>query len=119
MAYDNGSWRSTKLWWVLAIFMLGAAAGALSVNFAGLYSTFWWIIGLCGSLLAVSLFFERLHERRQPGAGPTRNPWRKAVGLNFSTTSRKDAQKEKPVGRRGQLHAITGRKTADPPSRPS
>jgi hypothetical protein len=114
MAGDGGSRRFVRLWWVLA-FTAGAAVGAASIILIGLQDTIWWIIGVCGSVIAITAIFERYGEG---GFGLPRTPkrqWRPPQHSGQHGVSRKEAKPKSPV-RRGRLHAINGKKVAEPPS---
>jgi len=112
MAGDKGSRRFVKDWWVLAAFMLGAVLGALAGNAIGVYLTLWVVIGVGVPLLAVSVMFAHLEERRRmTTARPLRRTPRKTAGTGSSVRSSKVSLKGKPTGTRGQLRAITGKKT--------
>lgn len=117
MAGDKGSRRFVRDWWVLAAFMLGAVLGALASNAIGVYLTLWVVIGVGVPLLAVSVMFTHLEERRRMTTGqlPRRTP-RKTAVTSSSVPSSKVSLKGKPTGTRGQLRAISGKKTDDPPS---
>jgi hypothetical protein len=108
MAGDKGSRRFVKDWWVIAALMLGAAFGALAGNAIGVYLTLWVVIGVGVPLLAVSVMFAHLEERRRM-TRPLRCTPRKAPGS--SVPSSKVSLKGKPTGTRGQLRAISGKKT--------
>jgi hypothetical protein len=87
--------------------MLGAALGALAGSAIGVYLTLWVVIGVGVPLLAVSVMFAPLEERRRM-TRPLRRTPRKATG--FSVPSSKVSLKGKPTGTRGQLRAISGKK---------
>ena len=110
MAGDKGSRRFVRDWWVLVAFMLGAVLGALASNSnaIGVYLTLWVVIGVGVPLLAVSVMFAHLEERRRI-TRPVRRTPRNAT--EFSAPSSKVSLKGKPTGTRGQLHAISGKKT--------
>ena len=117
MAGDKGSRRFVRDWWLLAAFMLGAALGALAGNAIGVYLTLWVVIGVGVPLLAVSVIFAHLEERRRlTTARPLRRTPRKTAATGPSVSSSKVSLKGKPTGTRGQLRAISGKKTDDPPS---
>ena len=107
MAGDKGSRRFVRDWWVLVAFMLGAALGALAGNVIGVYLTLWVVIGVGVPLLAVSVMFAHLEERRRM-TRPLRRTPRKAT--ESSVPSSKVSLKGKPTGTRGQLRAISGKK---------
>jgi len=112
MASGKGRRQLVGFWWVLA-FMLGAAAGSLSSNLIGISYTAWWVVGFCGSAAVVVGMVEWFGQGHRSGSRPA------GMGRPFMRTNltppQKDAQ-HKTASRRGQLHAITGRKSADPPS---
>ncbi len=111
MAGDKGSRRFVRDWWVLVAFMLGAALGALAGNVIGVYLTLWVVIGVGVPLLAVSVMFAHLEERRRmTAAAPQRRTPRKATAIPTSVPSSKASVKGKPTGTRGQLRAISGKK---------
>jgi hypothetical protein len=113
MASGKGRRQLVGFWWVLA-FMLGAAAGALSSNLIGISYTAWWVVGFCGSAAVVVGIAEWFGHNHRAGSGPAtmRRPF---IRANLTQPSQKDPQ-DKAATRRGQLHAIRGRKRADPPS---
>jgi hypothetical protein len=114
MAGDKRSRRFVKFWWILT-FMFGAAGGAFCVDLVGLSETIWGVIGLCVPVAAVVAMFEWFGDRRLSWPRQANNRWRRPVRMKSGPPSYK-ARKEKPLARRGQLHAIAGHKTADPPS---
>lgn len=113
MAGDHGSRRFVKFRWAIA-FTLGIAAGTLSTTLFGIIATLWALAGCSAVAGAVGMFEwfgqERLLGPRQPHV---RRQW--PVRMNFTPPPRKTSNSKPPL-RRGQLHAITGRKAADPPS---
>jgi hypothetical protein len=112
MAGGNGRRQLVGFWWVLA-FMLGAAAGALSANLVGLSYTVWWIVGFCGSAAVVVWMAEWFGQSRGTSVGTKR--WRPNARVMLTQPAQKNSR-DKASRSRGQLHAITGRKRADPPS---
>lgn len=117
MAGDKGSRRFVRDWWVLVAFMLGAALGAIASKEIGVYPTLWVVIGVGVPLLAVSVMFAHLEERRRlTTPRPLRRTPRKMAAIGSSLPSSKVPLKGKPTGMRGQLRAISGKKTDDPPS---
>ncbi len=113
MAGGKGRQQLVGFWWVLA-FMLGAAAGALSSSLIGISYTAWWVVGFCGSAAVVVGIAEWLGQNRRAGSSPVRMR-RPFMRTNLTQPSQKDSQ-HKTSTRRGQLHAISGRKMVDPPS---
>lgn len=113
MASGKGRQQLVGFWWVLA-FMLGAAAGALSSSLIGISYTVWWVVGFCGSAALVVGIAEWFGQNRRTGSGPAvmRRPLMRAK-LNQSLQK---SSMNKTSMRRGQLHAITGRKRVEPPS---
>jgi hypothetical protein len=112
MAGDKGSRRFVRDWWMLAAFMLGAVLGALASNAIGIYLTLWVVIGVGVPLLAVSVMFAHLEERRRmTTVQPLRRTPRKTAVTGSSVPSSKVSLKGKPTGTRGQLRAINGKKT--------
>jgi hypothetical protein len=113
MAGEHGSRQFVRVRWAIA-FTLGIAAGTLSTTLFGITDTLWALAGCSAVAAAVGLFEWFGHERL---LGPRRpNPrLQRPVRVNFATPPRRTT-KTKPPLRRGQLHAITGRKTVDPPS---
>ena|SRR5437879_13121279 len=112
MAGDVGSRRFVVLWWVLA-FMAGVPTGVLAVTHFGVTATIWGLAGFGLPIAGVIAALERFGQRHRG----TRNPhyqWRRPP--RSTTTPGRKAVKGRPAPRRGQLHAITGRKTAEPPS---
>jgi hypothetical protein len=115
MARDKGSRRLFKFWWVLA-FTLGTAGGALSSEFLHAQNTFWIVLFLGAISGAVAIFEQfgdsRVHKSRSPLNTPR---WGGRNLANHSSSSQKHATGKRPA-RRAQLHAITGKKNAEPPS---
>lgn len=114
MAGDNGSRRFVRLWWVLA-FTVGAAVGAASIILIGLQDTIWWIVGVCGSVIAVTAIFERYGDGRLGLPHTPKRHWRPPHQSGQHSVGRKEAKPKSPV-RRGRLRAIDGKKIAEPPS---
>jgi hypothetical protein len=114
MAGDGGSRRFVRFWWVLA-FILGASAGAFSVTLIGIPYTAWGLVGFGVPIATAIGFLEWFGERRLLRPHRTHNRLRKPTRMDFALARHKTV-KPKPAPRRGQLRAITGRKTADPPS---
>ena len=112
MAGDEGSRRFVVLWWVLA-FMAGIPTGVLAVTFFGVTDTVWCLAGfgvpIAGVIAALEWFGQRHRGVRTP-----HHQWRRPPRPNVMP-GRKATKGRPPLGR-AQLHAITGRKTADPPS---
>ena len=108
MAGDEGSRRFVVLWWVLA-FMAGVPAGVLSVTYFGVTDTIWGLAGFGVPILGVIAALEWFGQRHR-GARSPRHPPRS------SPLPARKAAKGRPAPGRGQLHAITGRKAAEPPS---
>ncbi|MBV8772045.1 MAG: hypothetical protein JO166_06915 [Deltaproteobacteria bacterium] len=112
MAGDEGSRRFVVLWWVIA-FLLGVPVGVLSATYFGVTDTIWGLAGfgvpIAGVIAALEWFGHRHRRARNP-----RHQWRRAP-RSAAIPARK-AVKGRPAPGRGQLHAITGRKTAEPPS---
>jgi hypothetical protein len=110
MAGDEGSRRFVVLWWVLA-FLAGIPTGVLSVTYFGVTDTVWGLAGfgvpIAGVIAALEWFGHR-------GERTPRHQWRRQPRANASPTRK--TTKGRPAAGRGQLHAITGRKTAEPPS---
>lgn len=114
MAGDKGSRRFVRLWWVLA-FSAGAIAGAGSMNLAGLQYTVWWIVGVCGTLIAVTAIFERYSDSSLISSRNSRRRWHPPAAGRQTPAARSLAKPKDPV-RRGRLRAINGKKIAEPPS---
>jgi hypothetical protein len=92
--------------------MLGVALGALAGNAIGVSLTLWVVIGVGVPLLAVSVMFAHIEERRRTTtARPLRRTPRKMAETGSSVPSTKVSFKGKPTGTRGQLRAISGKKT--------
>lgn len=111
MAGDEGSRRFVVLWWVIA-FMAGIPTGALAVTFFGVTNTIWGVAGFGVPIAGVIAALEWFGKNR--GGRTPRRQWRHPPRAN-ATPARKATKGRPPLGR-GQLHAITGRKTAEPPS---
>jgi hypothetical protein len=114
MAGEKGSRRFVKLWWVLA-FTIGAVAGATSIALAGLQYTVWWIVGVCGTLMAVTAIFERYGDSKPMLPRSTRRRWHPPLQRHPPPIGRTATKPKDPV-RRGRLRAINGKKIAEPPS---
>jgi len=114
MAGDNGSRRFIKVWWAFA-FTLGAITGAVAVTFAGIADTMWAIAGLGVPITATFALLEWLTVRRAAPGRPVPHGWRQAMRVNSGQSPQKSA-KGKLAPRRGQLRAIAGRKSGEPPS---
>jgi len=112
VAGDEGSRRFVVIWWVLA-FMAGIPTGVFAVTFFGVTDTIWGLAGFGIPIAGVTFALEWFGQRRRSTRTP-RNQWRRPPRGN-AMPARKVA-KGRPPHARGQLHAITGRKTADPPS---
>jgi hypothetical protein len=109
MTVDKGSRRLVKFWWVLFA-TVGAAGGATVASFFELSSTIWGILGV-GLPVGAALGFLEWRADRRPAV--VRGPWPEAK--NRPAPPRRAYGYKQPP-RRGQLHAITRRKTAEPPS---
>lgn len=110
MSGDKRSARLVKFWWVLAA-TIGAAVGALSDKVWGLAYCFWAIAGI-GIPIALAVAFV---ERSGPHGRAPRTT--RGAGLRMHQPAglrRRDQFKGFP--RRAKLHAIVGRKRAEPPS---
>jgi hypothetical protein len=114
MAGDKGSRRFVRFWWVLA-FTLGAIAGAGSLMLAGLQYTAWWIVGVCGTLMAVTAIFESYGDGHPILPRAARRRWHPPIQRHQPPIGRGSAKPKDPV-RRGRLRAINGKKIAEPPS---
>ena len=112
MAGDKGARRFIRLWWVIA-FTAGAVAGATSITVIGLQYTVWWIVGVCGSVIAVTALFERFGENRLTMPRRVKRSWRPPVQGGQHGLGRKDGKPKSPI-RRGRLRAINGKKIAEP-----
>jgi hypothetical protein len=113
MAGDHDSRRFVQFRWVIA-FALGIAAGTLSTTLFGITDTLWALAG-CFAVGGALGVFEWLGQARLLGPRQPHAGWRHPVRMSFTPPQRK-LPKSKPPPRRGQLHAIRGRKAADPPS---
>ena len=115
MARDKSPRHLDKFWWVLA-FTLGTAVGALSLNFLHGQFTFWITVFL-GAIAAAVAIFEQFGDARSRGSrassGPTR--WGGRGLPSHPLPARKQTALKRPA-RRAQLHAISGKKNAEPPS---
>ena len=108
MTGDKGSRRLIKFWWALFA-TTGALGGASSVVFFGSFRAIWGILGIGLPISAAIAVLEWRAERRSA----VRRPWAEAKP-NSSASRRAYTNKQPP--RRGQLHAISRRKTIEPPS---
>lgn len=115
MARDKDSGRLLKFWFVLA-FTFGTAAGALSLEFLHAQGTFWIILFFSVIAGAVAIF-EEFGEPRSRNLRDPINPlrWGRRGQPLHPVTPRKPTNGKHPA-RRAQLHAITGKKNAEPPS---
>jgi len=115
MARDKGSRRLSKFWWVFT-FTLGTAGGAISSEFLHAQNTFWIILFL-GAVAGAVAIFEQFGDQRGRGArAPLSAPrWSGRSLPNHPLSPHKQAVGKRPA-RRAQLHAITGKKNAEPPS---
>jgi len=115
MARDKGSRRLNKFWFVSA-FTCGVAAGAVSLSYVRAQGTFWIVLFFGAIAGAVAIFeqFGKPHSNslRSP-AGPSR--WTRRAQPFHPAAPRKSAG-GKPPARRAKLHAINGKKSAEPPS---
>jgi hypothetical protein len=112
MAGDYGSRRFVKLWWVMA-FMAGVAVGAVAIVVLGTADTIWGLVGFGLPITGMVAALEWFGGRRPSGRIP-RHQWRRSPRM--AAPQMHKTGKSNPTPRRGQLHAITGRKTAEPPS---
>ena len=110
MSGENGSQNLVKFWWVLAL-MIGAIAGAVAAVWLGITCTIWGILGIG---LPLSLMMAVLERTSRPRGGRGHKVW--AGSRSTVAPGPRRNIGEKRSGRRGQLHAINGRKTAEPPS---
>lgn len=113
MAAGNRSRRFVRFWWIIA-FLAGVVAGAVCVTLAGIPDTVWVITGFGIPVAAVVGVLEWFGEGR--AARPRRPHGRWRMPLRKAPQRQKPPRGAKPSSRRGQLHAIDGRKAADPPS---
>ncbi|MGH7931543.1 MAG: hypothetical protein ACREQN_00095 [Candidatus Binataceae bacterium] len=114
MAGDNRSRRLVKFWWVLA-FVLGAVLGTIVGSLLGLRNTIVMVASV-GVIAAVAVATVELGlEPPQRVVRSIVPAWRKPLHP-LSTGTAAKPPKGKAEARRGQLHAISGRKIADPPS---
>jgi len=105
MASDNNSRAFINFWWILAL-TLCAVAGAFSADTVGLSGAVWGIVGLGVPIAAA---------RRVRGTKSSQNYKRRPLRRDFRAPPLKGQKAKAPV-RHGQLYAIRGNKTADPPS---
>ena len=112
MAGDEGSRRFVVLWWVLA-FIAGVLAGVLAVTYFGVTDTIWSLAGFGVPIAGVIAALEWFGQRQRSGRNPRRQ-WRRPP--RSTTTPARKSMKSRPAIGRAQLHAISGRKTAEPPS---
>jgi uncharacterized membrane protein YfcA len=115
MARDKGSQRLFKFWFASA-FTCGIAVGAFSLAYLRAQGTL-WIVLFFGAIAGAIAIFEQFgkphgHNLRTP-AKPSR--WSRRTQPFHPVTPRKPVN-TKPAARRAQLHAITGKKSAEPPS---
>ena len=112
MAGDEGSRRFVLLWLVIA-FMAGIPTGVLAGAYFGVTDTVWGLVGfgvpIAGVIAALEWFSKRHRRVRAP-----RRQWRRPQPASVQPTRK--VTKGRPAPGRAQLHAVTGRKTADPPS---
>ena len=110
MSGGRGSRRLVKFWWVLAA-MVGAGAGAAAAATQGLTNTIW---AIAGGGIPVLLVVAVLEWTTADPAHGTRQRWREVRRPLAQPQRVRNGSKLVP--RRAQLHAINGRKTAEPPS---
>ncbi|MGH8014435.1 MAG: hypothetical protein ACREQ4_18250 [Candidatus Binataceae bacterium] len=117
MAGDNVSRRLIKFWWVVA-FVVGAGLGTVSTVVVGPRNAI-WLIATFGIIAGAVVAVVELGGERPAYVN-------RALSRTWFTPSRAQLKvsqhkppKDKPSARRGQLHAVTGKGTADPPSRSS
>jgi hypothetical protein len=115
MARDKVSQRLSGFWSALA-FTLGTAAGALSLEFLHAQNTFWIILFL-GAIAGAVAIFEQFGAPRSNGLRAPLNSsrWTGRGLANHPLPPHKQTIGKHPR-RRAQLHAITGKKSAEPPS---
>jgi hypothetical protein len=113
MAAGSGSRRFVRFWWVIA-FLVGVAVGAVCVTFAGIPDTIWAVLGFGVPVAAVIGALEWFGDSRVSLPRPAHGRWRRP--MRMAPHPQKPPRRPKPSSRRGQLHAIDGRKAADPPS---
>jgi len=115
MARETGSGRLYKFWWVLA-FTLGTAVGALAFSLLHAQNTV-WVILFFGAVTGAVAIFEQFGDSGGRVSRAPLNPARRGVRNLPSHSLPPRAQANgKHHARRAQLHAITGKKNADPPS---
>jgi hypothetical protein len=110
MPGDKSSPRLVRFWWVIAA-MAGATAGATVVAFYGLTVTVWGVAGAGIPIAALVAYIELSGASRQS---------RPVAGGRFDDKTQpfkpsRSRYDYKAPGPRGQLRAITRRKT-EPPS---
>jgi hypothetical protein len=115
MARETGSWRLFKFWLVLA-FTSGAAGGAISFEFLHAQNTFWIVLFLAAVTGAVAIFEQFGDPRGRAQRSPMNPPRSGGRGLSSHTSPSRTSVNGKHPARRAQLHAITGKKNAEPPS---
>jgi hypothetical protein len=115
MARDKVSRRLSKFWWALA-FTLGVAGGALSLEYLHAQNTFWVILFLAAISGAVAIF-EQFGAPSGSGLRAPLNPprWNGRGLANHSSPAHKQTV-GKHSRRRAQLHAISRKKSGEPPS---
>jgi hypothetical protein len=115
MARQTGSRRLFKFWLVLA-FTLGTLGGAIASEFLHVQNTFWIILFL-GAVTGAVAIFEQFGDPRGLAQRPAINPPRwGGHGLSGHKLPPRTQVNHKHPARRAQLHAITGKKNAEPPS---
>ena len=115
MARETGSGRPYKFWWVLA-FTLGTAGGALASQLLHAQNTVWIILFL-GAVTGAVAIFEQFGDSRGRESRAPINParWGGRSLPSHPVLPRTQAN-GKLQARRARLHAITGKKNAEPPS---
>lgn len=115
MARDKGS-RRLFIFWVASAFSGGIAVGAFSLANLHAQGTLWIVLFFAAISGAIAIFEQfgkpRSHNLRTPSK-PSR--WARRTQPFHPATPRKPVSR-KPPARRAQLHAITGKKSAEPPS---
>jgi hypothetical protein len=115
MARETGSGRLYKFWLLLA-FTLGTAGGMLASDLLHTQNTLWIILFL-GAVTGAVAIFEQFGDSRGRGLHTPINPtrWRGRSLPSHPLPPRTQTNGKRPA-RRAQLHAITGKKNAEPPS---
>jgi hypothetical protein len=110
MSGEKSGPRVEKFWWLLTS-IAGAVAGSVSTAIFGTFNTLLGIVGIAIPAGLALLAFEWSTGGRRGGGRKAR-----AEVRHSNQAPRRVAGAKTSTPRRGQLHAITGRKSSEPPA---